>query len=388
VTRSQSILGSTGSNGESTLKLVSAHREQFSIACLSAAENVQRLAEQALTFRAQRAVIANEAHYAALKNALSGSGVEAAAGEQAMLEAAAMPADITMSAIVGIAALKPTLEAIRRGGVIALANKESLVCAGELMMAQVRRHGATLIPVDSEHNAIFQLMHGHSPHDWGAVEHVTLTASGGPFRDFTLAQMRDVTPAQAVKHPNWAMGAKISVDSATLMNKGLEMIEAFRLFPLAPEQIRAVIHPQSMLHCLVAMCDGSVLAQLSQPDMCTPIAFALGWPARLPAPVKKLALHEAGPLEFFAPDEARFPALRLAQAALKQGGSAPTVLNAANEVAVAGFLRGQLRFTDIANLVERTLEKSDNTALNSLDDVLACDREARATANRLDNAHA
>lgn len=375
-TRKQSLvlLGATGTIGQNTLNILETHPERFELVALTAGENVALLAEQAKKFRPRRAVIANEALYGDLKQALAGSGIEAAAGDEAVTETAFMPCDVVMSAIVGAAALKPTLAAIRAGRKIALANKECLVCAGELMNKDVLKHGATLIPVDSEHNAIFQLFDFNHP-EW--VEKVTLTASGGPFRNWTLEQMKNATPQQAIKHPNWNMGAKISIDSATLMNKGLELIEAFYLFPLKAPQLDIIIHPQSILHCLVQMVDGSVLAQMSHPDMRTPIAYALGWPERIAAPVKKLNFSEIGSLQFEAPDETRFPATRLAKAVLVAGGNAPTVLNAANEIAVGRFLQGEIGFLDIVPIVEKTLSAIANAPLRSLEDVLGFDRKAR-----------
>jgi len=375
--KSVTLLGATGTIGQNTLKILDAHPGMFELTALTAGENVTLLSEQARKFRPKRAVIAKAELYGALKDALSGTGIEAAAGEDAVLEAAALPTDIVMSAIVGAAGLKPTLAAIRAGTTIALANKECLVCAGPLMNREVQKYGARLIPVDSEHSAIFQLFDTHRPE---GIKNVTITASGGPFRTWTTEQMREVTPAQAIKHPNWNMGAKISVDSATLMNKGLELIEAFYLFPLKAEQLNVLIHPQSIVHCLIQMIDGSVLAQMSLPDMCTPIAYALSWPARIEAPVATLDLAAIGTLQFEAPDATRFPALRLAREALTTGGNAPTILNAANEIAVARFLRGQSGFLDIARIVEATLEKIDTQPLETIDDVLACDATARRIA--------
>ncbi len=376
--KSITILGSTGTIGQNTLKIIDAHRDRFDLVCLTAGDNVDLLITQAKSFKPKRAVITNEAHYNTLKQALSGTGIEAAAGTDAVAEAAQMPADIVMSAIVGAAGLAPTLAAIRSGKAVALANKESLVCAGELMMKEAAKHHATLLPVDSEHNAVFQLAC-----NFEFVETVTLTASGGPFRTWTREQMEKATPEQAVKHPNWNMGAKISVDSATLMNKGLEMIEAYHLFPLKPEQIDVLIHPESIVHCLVQMHDGSTLAQMSHPDMCTPIACALAWPERIEAPVKKLNFAEVGALHFEAPDDKRFPALRLARETLIAAGNAACVLNAANEIAVHRFLNKEIGFLDIAKIVEDTLEKVDNTNLTSIDDVLACDALARSLAKEL-----
>lgn len=374
------ILGSTGTIGQNTLKCIALHPENFSVSALVARENVELLASQAKEFRPELVVIANQSFYAELKDLLSGTNIKIAAGEDAVIEAAGNGADITMSAIVGAAGLKPTLAAIKNGKTIALANKESLVCAGELVQREVKKYGATIIPVDSEHNAIFQLLnHQNIKH----VERVTITASGGPFRTFTLEQMKDVTPQQAVRHPNWNMGAKISVDSATMMNKGLELIEAFYLFPLHAQQLHILVHPQSIIHALVEMIDGSVLAQMSQPDMCTPIVNALAYPERISAPVQKLRLEEIGNLSFEAPDATRFPAIALAHAAMMTGGNAPTILNAANEVAVERFLRGEIAFLDIAKIVEKTLEILYSKPLETIDDVLECDRFARHHAEKL-----
>lgn len=373
------LLGATGTIGQSTLNIMEAHPDAYELQALTGGNNVKLLIEQALKFRPKQAVIANDAHYAELSSALQGSGIQAASGPDAIAEAAAQPSDLVMAAIVGAAGLKPTLAAIRNGTTVALANKECLVCSGELMMAEVKKHGATLIPVDSEHNAIFQLFDHKRPQE---VEAITITASGGPFRNWTLEQMQKATPEEAVRHPNWNMGAKISVDSATLMNKGLELIEAYYLFPLAAAQLRVLIHPQSIVHCLVHMIDGSVLAQMSTPDMRTPIAHAMAWPQRTYAPVAKLDLAAIGHLQFEAPDNTRFPALDLARSAMVAGKSAPTMLNAANEVAVQRFLNKEIAFTDIVKIVEQTLENMDNAALASIEDVLACDQEARRFAGQ------
>jgi len=377
--KSITLLGSTGTIGQNTLKIIESSPEKLEVATITAGANVKLLIEQAQRFKPKLAVIADSAGYAELKQGLSGSGIEVAAGEQAIADAAARPCDMVMSAIVGAAGLKPTLAAIRKGASVALANKECLVCAGELVMKEVSRHNATLIPVDSEHSAIFQLL---DKMDTTSVEDVTITASGGPFRTWTTEQMQGVTPAQAIKHPNWNMGAKISVDSATLMNKGLELIEAFHLFPFAADQLKVLIHPQSIIHCLVNLIDGSVLAQMSQPDMCTPIAYALAWPNRMQAPVKKLDLAAIGQLEFSTPDTQRFPALRIAREALVAGKSAATVLNAANEIAVHRFLKGEIGFLDIVRVIETTLDKTEHTSLATLEDVLACDAAARKTAEK------
>ncbi|MFW0777390.1 MAG: 1-deoxy-D-xylulose-5-phosphate reductoisomerase [Rickettsiales bacterium] len=378
--RSLTILGSTGTIGCNTLKLVEMHPERFRINTLTACNNVDELAKQAITFNAKRAVIANESHYAELKKALSGSSVEALAGDDAIIQAAGEENDLVMAAIVGAAGLKPTLAAIKNGSTIALANKESLACAGSLVMKEAAKHNARILPVDSEHNAIFQLFDAHHP-EW--INKITITASGGPFREWSLAEMENITPEQAVKHPNWNMGAKISVDSATMMNKGLELIEAFHLFPLESTQFDVIVHPESVVHCLIHMNDGSVLSQMSCPDMCTPITNAMAWPERIEAPVKPLSLAEIGSLNFEAPDETRFPALRLARSALEAGGSAPTVLNAANEIAVNRFLTKQCHFLDITTIVEKTLEQMGNTPIGTIDDVLACDARAREIAEKI-----
>ncbi|MBM3537177.1 MAG: 1-deoxy-D-xylulose-5-phosphate reductoisomerase [Alphaproteobacteria bacterium] len=378
--RRVTVLGSTGSIGRNTVDLLACCRELYEVEALVAATNVTLLAEQALRLHARRAVVADPACYAALKEALAGSDCQAAAGATAVVEAADMPADWVMSAIVGAAGLEPTLTAIRHGAIVALANKECLVCAGELLMAEVRRHRATLLPVDSEHSAIFQVFDFSQPE---RVEKIVLTASGGPFRQLDQAAMACMTPAQAVAHPNWSMGAKISVDSATMMNKGLEIIEAHYLFALPEERIEVLVHPQSVIHSMVAYVDGSVLAQLGTPDMRTPIAFALGWPRRIPAPSPRLDLAKLGHLTFEAPDAVRFPALRLAREALKSGGGAPTILNAANEVAVAAFLAGEIGFLDIVRSVEETLSVLPAVALSSLDDLRRLDAEARELARQV-----
>ena len=382
--RRVTVLGSTGSIGQSTVDLLSRNRDQFTVEALTANHNAALLAEQARTLGARFAAVAEPAEYEALKDALAGSGIEAACGRAALVEAAERPADWVMAGIVGAAGLEPTLAAIRRGRIVAFANKKVLVCAGTLFMREVVANGATLLPVDSEHNAIWQCF------DFARVEgieKITLTCSGGPFRERSLAEMRDMTPAQAVAHPTWRMGAKISVDSATLMNKGLELIEAHHLFQLGAERIDIVVHPQSIIHGMVTYRDGSVLAHLGSPDMRTPIAYALGWPDRTAAPTKRLDLAEVGRLTFEAPDEARFPALRIAREALTQAG-APTVLNAANETAVHAFLAGEIGFLEIAATVERTLEAMPGGKLDSLDDVYDLDRAARATAAQMIAKHA
>jgi 1-deoxy-D-xylulose-5-phosphate reductoisomerase len=375
--RRVAILGSTGSVGCNTVELIAADPGAYEVEALVALRNVERLASQARQVGARLAVVADESRYRSLKSLLEGSGVEVAAGAAAVVEAAARPSDWVMGAIVGAAGLAPTLAAVERGAMVALANKEVLVCAGALVTEAARRNGARLLPVDSEHNAIFQVFDTDQAH---AIERIVLTASGGPFRERSREVMAAATPAEAVAHPNWRMGAKISVDSATMMNKGLEVIEAHHLFDLPSERIDVVVHPQSVVHGLVYYTDGSVLAQLGSPDMRTPIANALGWPARIPAPSPRLDLAALGRLVFEAPDPERFPALRLARAALEAGGGAPTVLNAANEVAVAAFLDGRIGFLDIAAVVEETLAALPDRRIANLDDVYETDREARAHA--------
>src|SRR5665213_3614657 len=380
MTRRVTILGSTGSVGRNTVELVAADPEAYAVEALVALKNAELLAEQARAVGARFAVIADPTRFSALKTALAGSGIEAAAGPAAVVEAAQRPADWVMAAIVGAAGLAPTLAAVERGAMVALANKEVLVCAGALVIAAARKHGATLLPVDSEHNAIFQVFDTAQAH---AIERIVLTASGGPFRERALSAMADVTPAEAVAHPNWRMGAKISVDSATMMNKGLEVIEATHLFDLDGARVDVVVHPQSVIHGLVYYRDGSVLAQLGSPDMRTPIANTLGWPRRIPAPSPRLDLATLGRLTFEAPDPARFPALRIAREALAAGGAAPIILNAANEIAVAAFLAGAIGFLDIAAIVEESLNVLDRPAVATLDDVYDTDRAARDMARRL-----
>jgi 1-deoxy-D-xylulose-5-phosphate reductoisomerase len=375
-----SVLGATGSIGESTLDLIGRNPSAYRVVALTGGQNTDRLAELAILHRAELAVIANPEGYAALRAALAGTGIEVGAGEEALLEAASRPADWIMAAIVGAAGLKPTLQAVRQGTLTALANKECLVSAGDIFMAEVVQARATLLPVDSEHSAAMQVMTGTRPE---RIERVCLTASGGPFRSWSLDQMRAARPEQALNHPNWSMGPKVTIDSATLMNKGLELLEAHHLFALTPDQLDVLIHPQSIVHCLVHMSDGSVLAQMACPDMRTPIAYSLAWPERMHAPTKRLDLAALGMLNFEAPDEERFPALKLARAVLAEGGSAGTVLNAANEVAVEAFLAGRIRFLSIAALVEATLAANAGLTTShrgSVDDVLAIDAEARAAA--------
>jgi 1-deoxy-D-xylulose-5-phosphate reductoisomerase len=377
MTRTISILGATGSIGASTLDLIRREADKWRVIALTANGNAADLARLAREFSAELAVVADEDALSALREALAGSGIAAAGGAAALVEAASRAADITIAAIVGCAGLAPTMAAIEQGRTVALANKEALVSAGDVMLAAVARHGTTLLPIDSEHNAIFQCLAGNDP---AHIRSITLTASGGPFRDWTSEQLARATPEQAVRHPNWNMGAKISVDSATMFNKGLELIEAHHLFPVGLEKIRIVVHPQSVVHSLVEYRDGSTLAQLGPSDMRVPIASALAWPARMDTPCAPLDLAALGELTFRAPDETRFPATRLCRAAAEAGGSAPAVLNAANEVAVAAFLAGQLAFTRIAVMVEEVLARYAPPAADSLGEVIAIDRAAREYA--------
>ena len=391
LSRSVTVLGSTGSIGVSTLHLLDAAQTNGSaeveVVALTAGRNVERLAEQALTWRPQVAVIEDETRLDELRERLRGSGVAAAGGRTAVIEAAQMEAPWVMSSIVGSAGLAPTLAAARQGAIVALANKESLVCAGPALLEIARRHGGAVVPVDSEHSAIFQALQEH----WfDAVDRIILTASGGPFRTWTRQAMSSATPEQAVAHPNWSMGAKISVDSATMMNKALEMIEAAYLFSVRPEQIDVLVHPQSIVHSLVEYVDGSTLAQLGPPDMRTPIAYALAWPKRISWPAPRLDLARIGSLTFEAPDTERFPAINVARRALGMGGGAPAAMNAANEAAVAAFLARRIGFLDIAATVNETLDRMDaHGALapapetDVLDQASAIDRQAREVAETL-----
>jgi len=378
--RSLTILGATGSVGASTLDLVRRQPDAWEVVALTANCQAVELAKLAREFHAQVAIVADESCLGDLREALAGSGIEAAAGPRALVEAASRPADVVLAAIVGCAGLAPTMAAIEQGRVVALANKEALVSAGEVMTAAVRRSGAVLLPVDSEHNAIFQCLAGN---DLSDVRSITLTASGGPFRDWPLERLSVATAAEAVKHPNWDMGAKISVDSATMFNKGLELIEAHHLFPVGLDRLRIIVHPQSVVHSMVEYRDGSTLAQLGPSDMRVPIASALAWPRRMDTPMPPLDLAAIGELTFRAPDEQRFPATRLARNAIEAGGGVPAVLNAANEVAVAAFLAGQIGFTRIAAEVENVLNAYDTPVPACLSDVLEVDREARVRARQL-----
>jgi 1-deoxy-D-xylulose-5-phosphate reductoisomerase len=378
--KSITILGATGSIGSSTLDLINRNPDAFDVIALTAHSDVEGLAAAARKCGARHAVIGDADKYDALVAALAGSGIGVAAGCNAVTEAAAMDADWTMAAIVGCAGMLPVLAALKRGKSVALANKEALVSAGALMIDAAKASGATLLPVDSEHNAIFQCLDRSAP---AGVAKIILTASGGPFRTWSAEAMAGVTPAQAVKHPNWSMGAKISVDSATMMNKGLELIEAWHLFGLPSARLDVLVHPQSVIHSMVEYVDGSVLAQLGSPDMRTPIAHTLAWPQRMETPSERLNLARIGKLEFEAPDIERFPALRLARSAMEAGGACPAILNAANEVAVAAFLEERSGFCNIAFIVERVLERYQPAAPQSVEDVLAIDGEARAVASKL-----
>ncbi len=375
------ILGATGSVGTSTLDLIALTPDSFEMVALTAQSNVDKLADAAIATSARLAVIGDPAFYGRLKQRLAGTAIEVAAGPAALADAAAVPADCVMACMMGAAGLEPTLNAVRQGRRVALANKECLVSAGDIFMAQVRKSGAELMPVDSEHSAVFQALGAARP---STIERIVLTASGGPFRTWRAEQLAAATPEQALRHPNWTMGRKITIDSATMMNKGLELIEAFHLFPVDASQLAVVVHPQSIVHALVEFCDGSVIAHLGCPDMRTPIAVALAWPGRMVAPTKRLDLTEFASLTFEAPDETRFPALRLAKAALERGGTAAAILNAANEVAVEAFLQGRIGFPDIAATVAQCLDRAESRNAiivpYSLDDVLAADARGRELA--------
>ena len=375
------VLGATGSVGQSTLDLIGRNPRLFEVVALTANRNAEALARMAILHRARLAVLADESGYGELQERLAGTGIEVAAGSAALMDAASRAVDCVMAGISGAAGLRPTLAAVAQGRRVALANKECLVCAGQIFMDAVRSAGTELMPVDSEHSAVFQAITGSDP---AAIERIVLTASGGPFRTWSLERLGEATPQQALEHPNWSMGRKITIDSATLMNKGLELIEAYHLFPVEPAQLEVVVHPQSIIHALVGYRDGSMLAQLACPDMRTPIAAGLAWPARMAAPTKRIDLVELGTLTFERPDEERFRALGLARQAMHNGGTAPTVLNAANEIAVDAFLTGQIKFLHIAQLVAETLELAVGRGLlaeaTDLDKVLATDAAARELA--------
>jgi 1-deoxy-D-xylulose-5-phosphate reductoisomerase len=376
--KSVTILGATGSVGQSTLDLIRRNPSAFDVVALTANSDVDGLAKAARTFRARHAVIGDATLFGALSEALSGSGIGVGAGPDAVVEAAAMDADWTMAAIVGCAGLMPAMAALKRGECVAFANKEALVSAGALMMSAARASGATLLPVDSEHNAIFQCLDRSAPK---GVARIVLTASGGPFRTWPKAEMDAATREQALKHPNWSMGAKITIDSATMFNKGLELIEAHWLFDMPADRLDVLFHPQSVIHSMVEYVDGSVLAQLGSPDMRIPIAHCLAWPERMETPVERLDLARIARLDFEPPDPERFPALRLARAAMIAGGARPAILNAANEIAVAAFLEGRIGFGRIAAIVESVLDRYAPSAPTTLEEVLAIDGEARRFAH-------
>jgi 1-deoxy-D-xylulose-5-phosphate reductoisomerase len=385
VTRRITILGATGSIGTSTLDLIERSPERFSIEALTAHRDVEGLAAVARRTGARLAVIADQSLFAELKAALAGTSCEVAAGEEAVVEAAGREADLVIAAIVGCAGLRPVMAAIGAGRNVGLANKEALVTAGALMIEAAARSGSILLPVDSEHNAIFQCLAGNNIDD---VSRLILTASGGPFRTWAAERIAAATRAEAVAHPNWSMGAKISVDSATLMNKGLELIEAHHLFGLPPNRLDVIIHPQSVIHSMVEFLDGSVLAQMGPADMRVPIAYVLAWPERMPTSCERLDLATIGTLVFAPPDVARFPALRIARQAMEDGGAAPTVLNAANEVAVAAFLDERIHFSDIPAAVEAALALSGQARPASIEDVIELDRETRVATQQWVGARA
>lgn len=383
MTKRMTILGSTGSIGENTLDIVARSEPgTYKIVALTACRSAQKLAEQAIKFGVDFVALADETQGEILKSALSGTDIKIGLGAKALIEAASLQTDFTMAAIMGAAGLEPTLAAVRQGQHVGLANKECLVCAGDHFMAEVKKHGAKLLPVDSEHNAIFQVLED----DAKGVRRLILTASGGPFREFTQDALTSVSCQDALAHPVWDMGAKISIDSASLMNKGLELIEASYLFGRSSAEIDVIVHPQSIIHSMVEYVDGSVLAQLGSPDMRTPIAYAMGWPARISAPVKRLNLAEISGLTFFEPDLEKFPALRLAREALETGGKAPNTLNAANEIAVEAFLAEKIGFLDVSKTVEATLSylsgQSDFARVDStIEEILVTDAQARRTAH-------
>ncbi len=379
-----SVLGSTGSIGRTTLALLNNRNSSYKIEAITGGGNWELLAEQARKFQPNFVAISEVEHLGNLQDALKDLDIQIAAGPEGLIEAAKRPAEWVMAGIVGTAGLPSTIEAVRRGTTVAFANKECLVSAGTIMMREVEKARATLLPVDSEHNAIFQVFENNNK---DMVDRIILTASGGPFRNCTPSEMTTKTPEQAIAHPNWQMGAKISVDSATMMNKGLEIIEAHYLFGIPEDRIEVLVHPESIVHSLVAYKDGSVLAQLGMPDMSIPIANALAWPQRIKVEGKSLDLSEIGRLSFEPPDMNRFPAIRLAREALRFGGTAPLILNAANEVAVEGFLAGTIRFTDIVKVVEKALERGPNQLLENIESVLETDQLVRVLAKEIIQEH-
>ncbi len=378
------ILGATGSIGMNVIDLLARNEADYEVVALTANKNVEQLARLAIKHKAEIAVVADENSYSALKEALAGTDIEVAAGEDALVEAAGRSVDITMAAVVGAAGIRPSLEAIKQGNCLALANKECLVAAGDLFTSEIKKYGANLLPVDSEHSAVYQAMNGHA---LDKVTRVILTASGGPFRQKSLEQIEKATRAEALKHPNWEMGQKITIDSATMMNKGLEVIEAYHLFPVTADQIEVVVHPESIIHGMVEYEDGAVIAQMGSPDMRTPIAYSLAWPERMHAPSERLDFAKLGKLTFEAPDEIRFPALKVAREALASGGNAPTILNGANEVAVEAFLQDKINLLAIAAIcaesIDRVQKECGGKTPSALDDVLYIDRAARRVAQEL-----
>lgn len=383
VARRLSILGATGSIGKSTADLIRRNRDRFDVVALTANKSAMELAALAREFDAEIAVVADPSAYDMLREGLAGTGIEAAAGPDALSAAGSISADLIVAGIVGAAGLDSTLAAVGQGTLVALANKESLVCAGDLVLAATERSGARLLPLDSEHNAIFQVFETENADD---VEKLILTASGGPFRTWSRERMAAATPDEAIAHPNWNMGRKISVDSATMMNKGLELIEAAYLFPVGADDIDVLVHPQSVVHSMVSYVDGSVLAQMGTPDMRVPIAHALAWPARMESPAARLDLAAIGALEFEQPDHERFPSIALARHALSAGRGATVILNAANEVAVESFLDGKIGFLEIAERVTDVLEKVDGHEIASLEDFRSLDRESRHVSENLVNS--
>lgn len=369
-----SILGATGSIGQNVLDVMRQHPQRFELVAMSAHRNVAQLVKDAKAFSPKVVCVSDDSLYMQTKEALAGTHIQVMGGESGLLEMAALEVDICVAAIVGAAGLKPVFEAVKHCERLALANKEALVCAGELLIRECKAHGTELPPVDSEHNAIHQLLQSRPAEE---ISSITLTASGGPFLTRDLASFDTITPSEAVAHPNWSMGAKISVDSATMMNKGLELIEAYHLFPFTPEQLKVVIHPQSIIHGLVSFVDGSTLAQMGNPDMRTPIAYCMEYPQRMSSGVAPLNLSEISRLDFSALEDERFPALKLAYAAMEQGQSACIALNAANEVAVEAFMNEQIRFPQITELVAQALERHETVAINSLEDVMAVDERVR-----------
>ncbi len=378
--RKVTILGSTGSVGQSTIKVLQAQSEQFDVQAITANTNVELLAQQAKSLNAKHAVIADENLYSALKDALSGTDIKTSAGEQAVIEAAQIPSDWIMNAIVGMAGLKPLMAAIEQGTVVAVANKEPLVSAGPFVIEAVKVYNTTLLPIDSEHNAVFQVFESENR---DSIERIILTASGGPFRDMTRDQMKSVTPDQALAHPNWDMGAKISIDSATMFNKALEVIEAQRLFDIAPNQIEVLVHPQSVVHSMIEYCDGSILSQMGASDMCTPITNVLGYPKRLKTPGERLDFAKMSKLEFRTPDLNRFPSIQMAYDCLESGLPACIAMNAANEIAVAAFLGHKIAFLDIYDLVLKSLNNNEAQGLKSLNDVIEYDNFIRRKTESL-----